>query len=52
MDSHEMIPSVKSDPSYSTISSNNIDLKLKSKDIIWGHLNYSSHYRSPSGRWN
>ena len=53
MDSHELLPSVQSNHSSSTISSINIDLKLKSKDTIWGHLNYSSScYRSTNLQFN
>ena len=53
MYSHEMIPSLQSAPLSSTISLVNIVLKLKSKDTIRGHPNYSSNvYRSPNWHWN
>ena len=46
MDIHEILPSLQSAPSSSTISTVNTGLKLKSKDTIRGHTNYSlSCYR-------
>ena len=50
LDSRKIIPSVQNSPSSSTISLINIDLKLKSKETIRGHPNYSSCYRRMSWR--
>ena len=50
MDSYEILLSVQSTCSSSTISLINIYLKLKSKDTIWGHLNYLSRYIMPAWR--
>ena len=52
MYSYEMLPSVQIAPSSSTTSPINIDMKLKSKDTIQGHQNYSSRYRRLSWQCN
>ena len=56
----KMLPSVQSYPLSSTISLANIDLKLKSKNTIRGHPNYSSSryrrltwcYNSSTSTWS